>query len=159
MADNNRNTGEMNTGNRNAGSWNTGYCNTKEPLMYCFDKPTSITRSDFEAKNGSMPIYPLLTEWIDQSNMTPDEKKAHPEFGNTGGFLRKNDFKEAFIKALAAAPVASKDWFLKLPNFDADIFLEITGVDVRANVARKESYSGEKVTVIFRGQELTATID
>ena len=45
----------------------------------------------------------------------------------------------------------------RLPNFDADIFLEITGVDVRESVA--SSLSGKKVTVTLDGKSYSATID
>jgi len=82
-----------------------------------------------------MPIYPILTEWVEQSEMTAEEKSAHPGFGTTGGYLKKNDFKEAYIKAWNKASDTDRAWFLKLPNFDADIFFEITGVDLRASSA------------------------
>ena len=88
--------------------------------------------------------------------MTAEEKIAHPEFDDTGGFLKKHDFKEAFIKAWNAASDAQKKWFTDLPNFDAKIFFEITGVNVAASTP---SLSGKKVTVTLDGQTYSATID
>lgn len=104
-----------------------------------------------------MPIFPELTEWVDQKDMTAEEKKAHPEFGNTGGFLRTNDFKESFVKAWSAASAEQKKWFTDLPNFNPEIFFEITGVNVTTSTA--PSLSGKKIKVEFEGKSYSATID
>ena len=40
--------------------------------------------------------------------------------------------KEAWSNAWKNANDEQKRWFLSLPNFDADIFSEITGIRVRA---------------------------
>lgn len=62
--------------------------------------------------------------------MTKEEKEEHPEYKTTGGF-----FKDCELK------VACKDWWSELtddekqtikniPNFDPEIFCEITGIRV-----------------------------
>ena len=63
--------------------------------------------------------------------MTDDEKKANPRHETTGGYLRVNDMKEQYQKAYSAAPKEDRELTLQLPNFDAEVLLEITGVDVR----------------------------
>jgi len=88
--------------------------------------------------------------------MTKEEKDAHPEFGNTGGYLKKYDYKEAWKIAWDKSSQEDRNWFLNLPNFDAQIFFDITGIDVRATA--KKSLSGKTVKVTVDGEEFTAII-
>ena len=50
---------------------------------------------------------------------------------NTGGYLKVFDYKEAFTKSVTEASKEDRDLIRALPNFNADIFLEISGVDLR----------------------------
>lgn len=63
--------------------------------------------------------------------MTDEEKASHPEHETTGGYLKTVDFKTAcglmWDRMTNKEKVAVKD----IPNFDADVFKEITGIDVR----------------------------
>jgi hypothetical protein len=47
------------------------------------------------------------------------------------GFLKEIGYKTAFKRAWANASTKEREQCKSLPNFDADIFLEISGVDVR----------------------------
>jgi len=62
--------------------------------------------------------------------MTNEQKEADKDYKVRGGTLIKRTYKEAWAKAWAGASVEKRDEFLNLPNFDADIFREITGIDV-----------------------------
>ena len=42
------------------------------------------------------------------------------------------DYKDAWKRAYAIASEKDKDLLLKLPNFDADIFKDITGIDINS---------------------------
>jgi hypothetical protein len=137
------NAGNMNTGNRNAGDMNTGnrntgIFNTDEPKMRAFNKISEITFTEFNKKYGSPSIIPLLTEWIETSQMTSDDKNRNPSHTVIGGFLKKYEYKEAWGIAWKKATEKDRLWFLNLPNFDADIFMEITGIDVRQNSQKTE---------------------
>ena len=139
------NTGDWNTGNRNTGDWNTGLFNScnysnglfnsKSPKIYMFNKPTKLTYEELQEKHPE--AYNLLyysnfrlTEWIPDYNMSDEEKIAHPEYKTTGGYLKRNDFKEVCQKMWNNFDKTERNKIKKLPNFDKDIFKEITGIEV-----------------------------
>jgi len=120
-----RNTGDLNTGDRNTGDFNT---TTPETANY-FNKPFSIEKWN-ESEKPDFIYDPEPTTWVSMSDMTDEEKKEHPLYETTEGYLRTNDMKEEWKKAYANSSDRDKELLLALPNFDADVFLEITGVDV-----------------------------
>jgi len=75
-------------------------------------------------------LYFKLTEWVDEENMSDQEKIDNTKFHITGGYLKTHDYKDAFKKAFAAATEDDKKLLFALPNFDAEIFKEISGIDV-----------------------------
>ena len=133
----NRNTGNWNTGNRNTGNWNTGDCNTgffnthSQPL-YIFNKPTDLTRDEILNFRGIKALSWNYENswWIYSSNMTDEEKKSHPEHETTGGYLKTVDFKTACKMMWDSLDEEDKEAVRNLPNFDNDVFREITGISV-----------------------------
>ena len=123
------NTGDRNTGDWNTGDWNTGYFNTPaQDEFFCFNKLTKkqeIVFPDF--------LFFELVEWVNINNMTDSEKNEHPECDTIGGYLKTKDYKEAFRESFEYAKKQS-DWQKQLtllkaiPNFNADIFEEISGI-------------------------------
>ena len=75
--------------------------------------------------------------------MTDEEKKSDPEFHVRGGYLKTLEYKEAFQASYAKTSQEDKDKLLKLPNFDAEVFKEISGIDV----TEKESYNNTVIEV------------
>ena len=69
----------------------------------------------------------VLTEWIYWINMTAEEKDKHPQANITGGYLKTHDYKEAWSKC----PKEVLEQIKKLKNFDARVFKEITGIDIK----------------------------
>jgi hypothetical protein len=130
-----RNTGDCNTGYRNTGGWNTGDCNTgffntiTPDTILIFNKECSL-RVWEEAKKPNF-LYFNVTYWVDESNMTDDDKIADPNFHIRGGQLRKRDYKEAFKLSWDNADKVNRELVRQLPNFDASIFFEISGIDLR----------------------------
>ena len=134
------NTGDWNTGNRNTGLFNScnysnGLFNSKSPKIYMFNKPTKLTYEELQEKYPE--AYNLLyyssfklTEWIPDYNMSDEEKIAHPEYKTTGGYLKRNDFKEVCQKMWDSFDKTERNKIKKLPNFDKDVFKEITGIEV-----------------------------
>ena len=132
-----RNTGDWNTGSQNTGEWNTGHCNTgncntgffntNEPYVRMFNKMT-----DRKLSEVVLPYfcYFNLTEWIEESDMTDKEKDAYPSYVTTGGYLKTYDYKQAFRNSYYKASKEDREKIKKLPNFDADIFFEISGIRV-----------------------------
>ena len=126
----NRNTGNCNTGNWNTGDWNTGYFNTKTPkTIKVFGK--KCLREDWDNAKKPNCLHFSLTEWVYESDMSDVEKQENPSYSRTGGYLKVFDYKEAFTKSVTEASKEDRDLIRALPNFDADIFLEISGVDLR----------------------------
>jgi len=145
------NSGDRNSGNWNSGNWNSGYGNsgdrnsglfcTIEPSVVCFNKPTN--KKFLEIDHPSLASY-QLTEFVESKDMTQAEKEKFPNHGNVGGCLRTYTYKEMWARGWARDSEENKAKFLALPNFDADIFFEITGIDVRT----KESGCAGKVVEI-----------
>jgi hypothetical protein len=138
----NWNTGDYNTGKRNTGNWNktnhsTGFFNTKEQPLYMFNKLVE----DVKREDVDTFLDIKLTEWILPENMTEQEKKDNPSWETCDGYLKERTFEEACVLAWQEASEETKNKFLNLPNFDADIFFEITSIDVRK--PRKIKIDGE----------------
>ena len=147
------NTGDWNTGNWNTGYWNTGDCNTG---YFCtitqtatfFDKPTTLTHEEARKLIPFVEL-PIGAVWIASSDMSDDEKAANPDHEHVGGCLRKYElpYTESFPLAWAKMSGDERAKWTSLPNFDADKFLTITGVDVREPTTRKITIDGTDVTI------------
>ena len=147
----NRNSGNWNSGNRNSGDWNSGdwnsgdwnntnfsngCFNTVEPTIHLFNKPSSWTYRDWlnsEARYLMNQIQRDILEWVYLSDMTDEEKAAHPEAETTGGYLKELDNSECAVIWWRSLDQRKKNVIMAIPNFDKAIFKEITGIDVDAD--------------------------
>ena len=137
----NCNSGNRNSGNRNSGDWNNtnfsnGCFNTVEPTIHLFNKPSSWTYRDWlnsEARYLMNQIQGDILEWVYLSDMTDEEKAAHPEAETTGGYLKELDNSECAVIWWRSLNQRQKDVIMAIPNFDKAIFKEITGIDVDAD--------------------------
>ena len=124
------NTGDGNTGNYNTGSFNTGHFNTETPEnIRVFNK--DVERNVWDAAYKPEFLCFGLTEWVEAKNMSQGEKQENPEHVGTLGYLRPYGYKEAFQKSWDEADPRDRIKIKDLPNFDADIFYEISGIDLR----------------------------
>ena len=144
----NRNTGNRNTGNRNTGDWNTGDCNTgdwnkssfntgcfntEEQKIMLFNKPSNMTYSewlDSDARYLLNQIPKDVVEWVYEEDMTDEEKAAHPTYETTGGYLKVLDESECGQLWWGSLSDRRKEIIKAIPNFDAEIFFQCTGVRV-----------------------------
>ena len=139
----NRNSGDCNSGNQNSGDWNSGdwnKCsfsngcfNTTSPKIYLFNKPSEWTYEDWlnsEARYLLNQIPGDVLEYIWLSEMTDEEKAAHPETETTGGYLKVLDNSECAFTWWRELSDRQKAIITSIPNFDKTIFKEITGIDV-----------------------------
>jgi hypothetical protein len=62
--------------------------------------------------------------------MSEEEKVAHPEHETTGGYLKVVDFKTACKMMWDKLDDYDRQAVCEIPNFDAEVFMEITGIDV-----------------------------
>ena len=138
----NRNTGDCNTGNRNTGNWNTGDWNsasfsngvfcTEEPEILIFNKPSGMTFRqwrDSEACHLLNQIQFMPNVWVWDDDMTDEEKEAHPEYKTTGGFLKVLDTSDCCVRWWENLDEYQRRIIRSIPNFDAAIFKQITGID------------------------------
>ena len=134
----NWNSGNWNSGNRNSGDWNAtsfsnGCFNTVSPKIYMFNKPTDWTFGRWfncRARRLLNDIDDCQLEYVYLPDMTDEEKAAHPEAETTGGYLKERTTADNARKWWAGLSADDRNVILSLPNFDAAIFKEITGVDV-----------------------------
>ena len=122
-----RNTGSCNTGNWNTGNWNTGSwnsCNyssgffcTTEPKIHLFNKETSMTVSEFLK---SKYYTALISSFFDLVYIEDEIVKERP-------------YKEACALWWKNMSDENKNIIKSIPNFDAEIFKEITGIEVEGN--------------------------
>ena len=131
-------TGLCNSGDCNSGDWNktcfsNGCFNTESPKIFLFNKPSDWTYQDWlnsDARYILMDCPSNVLAWVWDDDMTDEEKEQHPEYSVTGGFLKhieKETGRQMWWDGLSDR---QKDIVMQLPNFDKDIFKEITGITV-----------------------------
>ena len=129
------NSGSHNSGDWNSGDWNSGNCNsgffcTNSPKLRLFNKETDFTMEEFMKTEW----YAVLTSG--EFNLTKwraytDEEKAQDERKRfISGELITIPYKEACANWWASLSEKDKAIIKTIPNFDANIFAEITGIDV-----------------------------
>ena len=132
------NAGHCNTGNYNAGDCNTGLFNTcdfscgvfctESPKINIFNVKSEWTMREFmETKYYdaivSAPL--ILTEWV---KYTDDEKRDDSQKNAIGGYLKQYTFHDACKKWWGKLSSDARKTIMEIPNFDPDIFFEITGI-------------------------------
>ena len=128
------NSGNYNSGNYNSGNCNSGYFNSNSPLIRIFNKETSLKISEIKFPHW---LYFNLTVWVSHDTATDEEKINHKEeIEICGGFLKTLEYKEAFKRAYEKTTDDEKKQLFLLPNFDCEIFEEISGIDTRADYKR-----------------------
>ena len=137
----NRNTGYCNTGDYNTGNCNTGYynscngsngifCNKEDENIRIFNIPSGVSLTEFR---NSKYYYALtssrfvLTEWIEY---TDEEKKKSERKALDGGYLKEYTYKEACANWWNNMSEENKEIVKSIPNFDADVFEDITGIKI-----------------------------
>ena len=133
------NSGHRNSGHRNSGDWNSGdrnsgCFNTDQPKMRFFNKDSDWTYEKWRWSDAryilqNMPFDRI--DWVETSVMLDEEKDANKAHETIGGFLRKTKVtREDKQKWWDGLKESEKDAVKALPNFDARIFEEITGIKV-----------------------------
>jgi len=121
----NYNSGNYNSGNYNSGNCNSGFFNTNNPKLRLFNKETNYESSnEIYNKLQKLQKYskPILI-WVSENKMTDQEKKDNPKYETTKGYLKYTG-KQKWDKLSKE----DEDWLTSLPEFDSDIFFELTGL-------------------------------
>ena len=129
----NRNTGDWNTGDWNKSSFNTGCFNTEEQKITLFNKPSDITYNDWLRSDARYLLNQIpkdVVEWVYEEDMTDEEKAANPTYETTGGYLKVLNESECGQLWWGSLSDFQKNYIKSIPNFDAEIFEQCTGIKV-----------------------------
>ena len=132
------NSGNRNIGDRNSGDWNkasnvVGCFNTESQKLRFFDKETDMTFEQWRNSEACrlmnrIDFRPAV--WIWSNEMSDVEKAEHPEHETTGGYLKIRDNTDCCKEWWNGLNQREKQVIMSIPNFDADVFEEITGIRV-----------------------------
>ena len=131
----NGSTGSCSTGNGSTGNWSisdhsTGHFSTIDYLGFStFNKP--CTTGEWSDSIKPDFLYKVnVSLWVSESNMSLEEKRDNPFYETTEGYLKVIPYKEAWKIAWEGASEDDKELLYKLPNFNAEVFKEISGIDI-----------------------------
>ena len=147
------NTGDFNTGNCNTGDWNTGECNagdcntgdwnkssfnvgcfnTEEQKIMLFNKSSDMTYREWLESDARWLLNQIpksVVEWVYESDMSEEEKAEHPTYETTGGYIKVMEKSESGQLWWNDLPDDKKAVIKSLPNFDAGIFEQCTGIKI-----------------------------
>ena len=141
------NTGDCNSGNFNDGSYNSGdfnktnfsngCFNTKGSKILMFNKPSDWSIEDWRCSKAKRLLDTIsynALQWVYSDKMTEEEKEQHPKYKTTGGYLKELDKSKCGQLWWDNLLDYNKNVIKSLPNFDAEIFKEITGIDINKGV-------------------------
>ena len=128
----NCNSGNCNSGDWNSGDWNSGFFNSDEPCMRMFNKMTNYKREDVKIPSW---CFFDLTVWVSHDTATEEEKREHKtEIEICGGFLKTINYKDAWRIAWNKTSIEERKKLFDLPNWDNQVFKEITGIDAENEI-------------------------
>ena len=107
---------------------------TEEQKIMFFNKPSDWTYNDWlrsDARYLLNRIPKNVVEWIYSEDMTDEEKAEHPTHETTGGYLKVLDESECSQIWWDGLSEYHRDIIRSLPNFDATIFEQCTGIKVK----------------------------
>ena len=137
----NGNTGLFNSGDRNSGGGNSGvfnscnysngvFCNKEDMDIRIFNMPSGMSLRDFYRSkywDAMCSAEFPLTEWVEY---TEEEKQADERKALIGGYLKKNTYQYACARWWEDMSEKNREIIMSLPNFDAEVFKDITGIEV-----------------------------
>ena len=122
------NSGNWNSGNWNSGDWNSGNCNSTDAPLRIFNKETDVNRNDVIFPNF---FFFDLTKFVSYDTATDEERKKYKkEIETCGGYLKTIGYKEAWKLSWDKATDEDRRKVLNLPNWNNEVFFEISGIDV-----------------------------
>ena len=122
----NQNSGDRNSGNQNSGDWNSCnysngvFCNQEDKDIRIFNKPSGMSLEEFwDSKYyRALQSEPLeLTYWDDKNKE-----------------LKCRSYKDACAIWWSKLTEKNKKIIQEIPNFDPEIFFDITGIDVKEDI-------------------------
>jgi len=113
-----------------------------------------VSEEVFNKVYSSQPEFKLpVSTWKDKKEMTKDEIENYPVCHEIGGYLKVLSYKDAWAEGWKTASKEFKEWVKELPNFDEELFKEITGLEID-----NDSLKGQEVKVEVGGKTYRAVI-
>ena len=139
-------TGLCNSGNCNSGDWNktnfsNGCFNTEEPKIFLFNKPSDWTYRDWLNSDARYLLNQIPRNVVDciwSDDMTDEEKEQHHEYEVVGGYLKILDKSECVQLWWDSLSERYKNIIKAMPNFDKEIFEDVTGINVNEDCESEE---------------------
>lgn len=124
----NSNAGNWNTGDRNAGNWNAGNWNIGDGNSGSWNTG-NCNAGFFNAASPDILVFNKPCKWEDWIAA----KKPDFIFFDIAG-----NYKASWRNAYDSASAEDKLLLVKLPNFDREVFQEISGIMVDENTGQEE---------------------
>lgn len=125
------NSGDWNSGDFNSCNYSNGvFCNTDDDNIRIFNNPSGMSFNEFRNSKYytalcSSPF--ILTEWVGYTN---DEKKESERKALDEGYLKEYSYKDACKNWWDNMSDENKEIVLSIPNFDKEVFEDITGIKI-----------------------------
>ena len=127
----NRNAGDCNTGDWNKSSFNAGCFNTVEQKIMLFNKSSDMTYREWLESDARWLLNQIPKNVVVyESDMSDEEKAEHPTYEATGGYIKVMEESECGQLWWNDLPDDKKAVIKSLPNFDAGIFEQCTGIKI-----------------------------
>lgn len=135
------NSGDYNSGDQNDGSWNSGssnsgecnsgdwnscnysngvFCNQEDKDIRIFNKPSGMSLEEFW---DSKYYEALRSEPLELTYWDNENKK-----------LKRRSYKDACAIWWSKLTEKNKKIIQEIPNFDLEIFFDITGIDIKEGI-------------------------
>ena len=111
----------------------TGCFCTEEHTIRIFDVESDMTLRQWRCSDAYFLLARIEfkpNQFIMSSAMTDEEKIAHPEHETIGGYLKVCDTGKAFSTWWDSLTKNEKSIIKNIPNFNAEKFLQLTGIQV-----------------------------
>ena len=130
------NSGYMNSGDRNSGiankcnESNGVFCNESDMNIRIFNKPSGMSLHDFYNSKFWVAMCSESYELTVWESYTEEERAADPEKDRRGGHLVGRTPEEAWAEWWEKLTDENREIIKQIPNFDPDVFKDITGIEV-----------------------------
>lgn len=117
---------------------------------------TQVGEDEFEKiKSNLSGIEISMNRWIEEKDMTRQEKKDYGVYKELGGYLKTISYEEAWANWWEEASQKDRNKILDIKYFDQEIFEGITGIDV----SKDKRSTTKKKELINKAQELKDKAD
>ena len=100
-----------------------------------FDKPSNMTFCEWLNSDAKYLLSKIpknyVVKWVYKDDMTDEEKEQHPTYETTGGYLKVLNESGHGQLWWDSLPEHEKEIIRAIPNFDAEIFFQCTGIRVK----------------------------